>query len=97
MPSMKHKLQMPYVEATLLETQRMGDIVPFNVPHCTSEDVQFRGFHIPKGTMVLPNLNSVHRDERYFPEPTTFNPSRFLNEDGTVKRIEQLMPFSIGE
>ena len=80
-----------------METQRMGDIVPFSVPHCTLEDVEFRGYHIPKGTLILPNLNSVHRDERYFPDPLKFDPSRFLDEKGSVRRVEQLIPFSIGK
>ena len=30
-PSMKDKASVPYVEATLMEIQRMGDIVPFGV------------------------------------------------------------------
>ena len=30
-PSMKDKASMPYVEATLLETQRMTSIAPFGV------------------------------------------------------------------
>lgn len=96
-PSMKHKLQMPFTEATILEIQRMGDIVPFNVPHCTSENVEFRGYHIPKDTVIIPNLNSVHRNEEFFPDAHEFNPERFLSDDGkSVRRIEQLIPFSIG-
>ena len=30
-PSMKDKVSMPYVEATLMEIQRIGDLVPFGV------------------------------------------------------------------
>ena len=30
-PSMKDKASMPYVEATILEVQRMSNIVPFGV------------------------------------------------------------------
>ena len=30
-PSMKDKASMPYVEATILEIQRAGDLVPFAV------------------------------------------------------------------
>ena len=34
-PSMKDKSSMPYVEATLLEIQRMADITPFGVSKLT--------------------------------------------------------------
>ncbi len=60
-PSMKDKQRMPLVEATILEVQRLGEIVPLGVPHSTMEDVEFRGYTIPKGTMVMPNLYAVHR------------------------------------
>ena len=30
-PSMRDKISTPYVEATLMEIQRMGDLVPFAV------------------------------------------------------------------
>ena len=34
-PSMKDKQSMPFTEATILEIQRMSEIVPFSVPHTT--------------------------------------------------------------
>ena len=96
MPSMKDKQDLPYVEATILEIQRMAEIVPFGVPHCVLEDVEFRGYTIPKGTTVMSNLYAVHRDEAVWNDPDTFKPSRFLDENGKVDRKEQLIPFSIG-
>ena len=88
---------MPYVQACINELQRMADIVPFSVPHCTSEDVEFRGYHIPGGTMVMPSLYSVNRDSNTWPDPFTFDPRRFLDSDNKLIKKEQLIPFSVGE
>ena len=75
----------------------MGDITPFSVPHCTNEDIQLRGFLIPKDTMIMPSMYSVHRDEKTFPDAFDFNPERFLDADGKLSKKEQLIPFSVGE
>ena len=95
-PCMSDKHNMPYVEATIMEIQRAADIVPLGVPHSVMEDVELRGYTIPKGTTVMSNLYAVHRDERIWDEPDVFKPSRFLDEEGRVLRREELIPFSVG-
>ena len=87
---------MPYVEATIMEIQRVADIVPLGIPHSVLEDVEFRGYTIPKGTTVMSNLYAVHNDERIWDQPDVFKPSRFLDDDGRVLRREELIPFGIG-
>lgn len=57
---------------------------------------EFRGYTIPKGAVVLPNLWSVHRDPTVWEDPDTFNPTRFLDKEGTLVRKECLIPFGIG-
>ena len=32
-----------------------------------------------------------------FPEPQKFKPERFINENGELEKIEELIPFSIGK
>ncbi|XP_061685178.1 cytochrome P450 2U1 isoform X2 [Syngnathoides biaculeatus] len=60
-------------------------------------DVQdFRGFTIPQGTVLLPNLWSVHRDPAVWEQPDTFRPERFLDDEGKLVRKECFMPFGIG-
>ena len=96
-PSMLDKQKMPYVEATIMEIQRIADIVPLAVPHGGSEDVELRGYTIPKGTTVMPNLYAVHRDERIWEHPDQFNPSRFLDKNGEIIRRSELIPFGVGK
>ena len=50
----------------------------------------------PQGTRVLSLLVSVHQDESEWESPFTFNPSHFLDKDGTFVKRDAFMPFSAG-
>ncbi|MCJ8730262.1 hypothetical protein PDJAM_G00182300 [Pangasius djambal] len=96
LPSLTDKGTLPYTEATIMEVQRMAVVVPLAIPHMTSKTTEFRGYTIPKGTVILPNLWSVHRDPTVWENPDDFNPSRFLDEKGQLLRKEYFIPFGIG-
>lgn len=96
-PSYSDRKEMPYVEATILEALRIGNIVPLAMPHTVPCDIMFKGYVIPKGATILPNLASVHMDPNFFSEPEIFKPERFLSADGKqVISSEKLIPFSLG-
>uniref|UniRef100_A0A914UZN0 Uncharacterized protein n=1 Tax=Plectus sambesii TaxID=2011161 RepID=A0A914UZN0_9BILA len=94
---MADKPTLPYTMATINEVQRRANIMPLNVMHATTQDVTLAGFQIPKDTIIQPLISCVHRDEQYFPSPELFQPERFLNSDGSLKKVEQLVPFSLGK
>jgi cytochrome P450 len=58
-----------------------------NVPHVTTQDVKIAGFSLPQGTVITPQISCVHMDETYFPSPKLFNPDRFLQTDGNLKKV----------
>ncbi|XP_060077641.1 cytochrome P450 2C3-like [Ylistrum balloti] len=95
-PSLSDRPDMPYIEATITEILRCGDIVPLGLPHSTSADVSFHGHVIPKGAMLITNVHSVHTDPVLFPEPERFNPSRFIDKDDNVCGTEHVVPFFFG-
>ncbi|KAK7500192.1 hypothetical protein BaRGS_00008739, partial [Batillaria attramentaria] len=96
-PSIHDRHRLPYVEAAILECQRYADIAPFAVTHATSCDVELNEYFVPKGSLVIPNVNSVHFDPELWDNPDTFRPERFLDADGDVVKPEHLIPFFMGK
>lgn len=88
--------QMPYTQAVIHESQRVANTVPLSVFHCTTKDTELRGYHIPKGTLIIPNLSSALSEEGQWKFPHEFNPSNFLNDQGELEKPEAFMPFSAG-
>ncbi|CAO2588149.1 Cytochrome P450 2J3 [Lemmus lemmus] len=95
-PSPADRESMPYTNAVIHEVQRMGNIIPLNVPREVTADSTLAGFHLRKGTMVLTNLTALHRDPKEWATPDTFNPEHFL-ENGQFKKRESFLPFSMGK
>ncbi|CAH1262210.1 CYP2U1 [Branchiostoma lanceolatum] len=95
-PPYSRREELPFTEATILESQRIRTTVPLSVPHCTSSPTSLQGYDIPARTQVWVNLWSVHMDPAYWSHPDTFDPSRFLDDNGRVKVPEAFMPFSTG-
>ncbi|KAH7709572.1 Protein CYP-33C9 [Aphelenchoides avenae] len=92
-----HKSQLPYTHAVVNEIQRLCNLLPDNLYHRVMRDVDLNGYHLPKGTMVVPQISCVLSDEKTFPEPDRFKPERFLDANGQLLKVEELVPFSVGK
>nr|DBA20834.1 TPA: hypothetical protein GDO54_017577 [Pyxicephalus adspersus] len=95
-PCIADRNKMPYTEAAIHELIRFCDVLPVGLPRCTSKNIVFRGYTIPKGTHVTPLLASVHYDPSFYKEPHKFNPNNFLDEKGDFKKSDAHMPFGAG-
>ncbi|XP_068953512.1 cytochrome P450 2C19-like [Petaurus breviceps papuanus] len=96
-PCMEDRNKMPYTNAVIHEIQRYIDLLPTNVVHAVTDDVQFRQYLLPKGTTILPLLCSVLYDDEEFPNPHKFDPGHFLDKSGKFKKSDYFMPFSAGK
>ena len=75
---------LPYLDAVITETLRMYPPVT-KVDRQCSEDYTLvhegKRIFIPKGAAVMIPIYAVHHMEEYYPEPSVFNPDRFLPEN----------------
>ncbi|XP_046679471.1 probable cytochrome P450 304a1 isoform X1 [Homalodisca vitripennis] len=97
LPNLDDRKNMPYTEAVLREVMRRETLAALALPHLCTEDTYFYGYFIPKDTMVLPNLWSNNMDEKVWENPFEFRPERHLEEDGSLKKKDLVLPFGLGK
>ena len=44
---------MPYIRATIMEAMRWMPVIPCGLPHAVIQDDMYKGFHIPRGCVVI--------------------------------------------
>lgn len=96
-PRMDDRKSLPFSDAVIHEVQRFLDIAPFSVPHYALNDISFKGYTIPKDTVIIPLLHSVLKEEKQWATPRFFNPQHFLDHNGNFKKNPAFMPFSAGK
>jgi cytochrome P450 len=48
------------------------------VPHMATNDDEYNGYYIPKGTLLISNAWSILHDPKVFDNPMEFQPERYL-------------------
>lgn len=93
--------EMSYLEKVIFETLRKYPIVPYLDRMCisdyeipvssnTSKDT------IPAQTGVYIPVYAIHHDPQYYPEPETFDPERFTEENVNTRPQFTYLPFGEG-
>ncbi|CAH1998239.1 unnamed protein product [Acanthoscelides obtectus] len=96
-PALRDIPYLPLVEASICEVQRIRSVVPVGIPHGTTTDTDIEGYFIPRGTMLVPLQWAIHMNEEVWSEPEKFDPGRFLDDNGQIKKNEYFMPFQVGK
>lgn len=87
---------LTYTEKVLKETMRLYPPA-WSVTRETIEPVTLaERYALPKGAMLMVNIYGIHRDERYFPDPLTFDPERWTPENEKTMQRYQYLPFGAG-
>ncbi|KAM3719412.1 3-ketosteroid oxygenase [Dirofilaria immitis] len=88
---------MHYTLAVICEVQRIINVLPWHIPHSTTCNTTLYGYKIQKGTVIMPQIGAINFDENLYPNAEIFQPSRFLNNEGTLLNFEHFIPFGIGK
>lgn len=90
--------EMPYLHQILNETVRMYPIIPLLDRLCINTEgyslEPYSDFKIPYGMPVYIPIFSLHRNEKYFPDPLKFDPERFAHSN--LNNLTQFTHFPFG-
>nr|UTS77783.1 cytochrome P450 7005C3 [Ginkgo biloba] len=84
--------RMVYTDKVISEALRMATIVPW-LHRKVNEDMDFEGYTIPKGWMIMLDIRDTHYDPDYYSNPDVFTPERF----DQAPKPYTFLPFSGGK
>lgn len=100
LPLLSDRDQIPYITAMVEETLRWRSILNGGFPHVATEEIEYQGYCIPKGAILLPHFWAIDHDENVYQRPQEFDPERWLlrSENGTISGLanSSLAAFGFG-
>ncbi|KAK9768806.1 cytochrome P450-dit2 [Basidiobolus ranarum] len=75
-PSMAQLQSLKYLEAVIKEAMRIYVPIPLIPTRIAAQDTLLGKVVIPKNSLITLNIYAMHRDEKYWPDPTKFDPTR---------------------
>lgn len=93
LPTFEDRDNLPYVDAMLKELFRWNTVAPFGAAHIASEELTCDGYTIPKGSVLIATAWSMCHDPSVYPDPTVFDPNRFLGPDKEADPCDLIFGF----
>jgi len=89
--------QLEYAEAVANEAMRLRPVAPF-ATMTAAQDTVLQDVAIPRGTHITLLLRSMSKNPDFVPEPTRFNPERWLDPEtvASLQRSSIHVPFGSG-
>ncbi|XP_044004041.1 cytochrome P450 4C1-like [Aphidius gifuensis] len=87
--------KMKYLHRVIKEVLRLYPSVT-RVARYITEDMQFGKYTVPAGCNLTLHINQIHMDPNLWPNPTKFDPDRFLPENSINRNPYAYIPFSAG-
>ncbi|KAJ7691746.1 cytochrome P450 [Mycena rosella] len=76
-PTLHDQAAFPYIGCILKEVLRWAPASPIGLFHCTTRSDIYKGYSIPAKTTVIANIWAMMHDETIYPDPFSFDPTRF--------------------
>ncbi|MEM8858135.1 MAG: cytochrome P450 [Chloroflexota bacterium] len=95
-PTIDDLARLPLLEMVLKESMRMYPAIWSLGTRETQQTTQVGGYTIPKNSLILIPVFSLHRQEAFYPDPEKFDPTRFDPEFGDEIPRYAYLPFGAG-
>lgn len=86
---------LPLAHACFAEAMRIYPPV-WAIARTAAEEYEWRGFRVPRGSVLLAPNWVLHRDPRFWPDPEAFQPDRFLDSSKETRPRFAYFPFAAG-
>jgi cytochrome P450 len=95
---LKDKPDLVYTNAVILEVMRIVTQIPLSLPHFALKNAKLQGYDVDKDTVVIFNLFSVHHEKKFWKDPESFRPERFLSDGKSLdeEKCNHMFAFSHG-
>jgi len=95
LPTLQDRNSLPYLQATIKEELRWKPTLPLGIARVTRTADFYKGYYIPEGTIVLPNVWAISKDDKSGFPPEEFIPERHLVDQVKETAIDPNM-FAFG-
>ncbi|KAI0351870.1 cytochrome P450 [Trametes cingulata] len=80
LPTASDEAKMPYIHAIVKEVERCHNPFWLGTPHMNTEDFYYKGYFIPKETVIVLNTWTLHHNPERYPDPYEFKPERYIDD-----------------
>ena len=88
-------VEMKYLDMVFNETLRKYPVVDTQFRSCSKDfSIPNSKLVIPKDSMIILATHAMHHDERFYEEPSKFDPERFTDENIKKRHPFCYIPFS---
>uniref|UniRef100_A0A4W6F1D4 Cytochrome P450 3A n=1 Tax=Lates calcarifer TaxID=8187 RepID=A0A4W6F1D4_LATCA len=94
-PTYEALMQMEYLDMVVNESMRLYPIAN-RLERMSKASVEVNGVTIPKGTVIMVPVYTLHHDPALWPEPDAFKPERFSKENKDNIDPYAFLPFGAG-
>ncbi|HEV3053266.1 MAG TPA: cytochrome P450 [Solirubrobacteraceae bacterium] len=94
-PTLEDVAKLKWTQACFEEAMRVFPPAWVLPRKCIAEDV-IDGHRIKQGATILIPIHTLHHDERFWPDPEVFDPTRFLPENVKSHHRSAYLPFGGG-
>lgn len=94
-PTVDDIAALPWTTACFQEAMRYFPPA-WAIPRLCIEEDAIDGHRIPRGATVIIPVHAIHHDERWWPDPEVFDPTRFLPENAKGRHRSAYLPFGGG-